>query len=214
MNAKIFLLSLCFFLPFALLSQESESFENAEKTPPIQYTLLLEGGINTASPVSVAGEFVFMHGITIHKKHLLALAFGIGGGYIESYKDDEWTNNPFYMPIYFTYRYYFSPDKKFTPMLSSSLGGLVNYQRNSIYGYNNYVYAENKWFGGCYASLSAGFRVKKFYLLGGLNFTPMKSNIRQGGVYPMDYPYPYYGSYYKNQWIFPVGLTLHIGITF
>jgi hypothetical protein len=195
MNTKIFLLSLCFFLPFALLAQESEFSANAEPAPPIQYTLLIEGGINTASPVSIMGELVFMHGITIQKKHLLALAFGIGGGYIETYKDNEWEGHPAYMPIYLTYRYYFYPDKKFTPMLSSSLGGLINSSRD-------------KWFGGCYASLSAGFKVKKFYLLGGLDFTPLKTNVER---YSYD---PYYSYSYQPQWVFPVGLMLHVGITF
>jgi hypothetical protein len=194
MNAKKIFFFLWLSLPFALLAQESESSVNIEPVSPIQYTMLLEGGINTASPVSVGGEFVFMHGLTFQKKHLFALAFGIGGGYIESYQDENWTDRPFYMPFYFTYRYYFRPDKKFTPMVSSALGGLINYSDKQL-------------FGGCYASFCTGFKVRKFYLLGGLNFTSMQSYVES-----------YYdcSTYTRTQvqWIFPVGLMLHVGIAF
>jgi hypothetical protein len=192
MKTKKILTLLFLLFPLYLIAQ---NIQDSEKT--VQYTMLIEGGISSGSPVSICGEFFFMHGIKVNNKHLYALALGIGGGLIQGYGDANWRSNPFYMPFYFNYRYFFNQQKKTSPFISANLGGLMNYSLNHYYG-------------GFYSSLAVGIQVRKFYIMGGINFTPMISNIKR------EENIVYWEPVHKTikQWVFPVGIMLHVGVAF
>jgi hypothetical protein len=224
MKVKILSLTLLLLASLPLCAQESSDATASQAEQKIRYALLFEGGLTTASPVSVCGEFVMMHGISINKQHVVALAGGIAGGFANQY-GQKVEADPFYIPIYAHYRYYVNPNKRFTPIIAASLGGLFSLPQEPGYFYGS-VYEDpsvyTEYSKGLYSEIAAGFKAGVFFLIGGINFTPMYTpvvewkqktvgNYYPGGAYyerPVNYTVTY------NKWICPLGLCLKIGVSF
>jgi hypothetical protein len=106
------------------------------------------------------------------------------------------------------YRYCFTPNKKFSPHVNASLGGAM---------------VEDG--GGVYASLTMGFKVKKFSFSSGLSFMAVQRN--EVGYKDFDdsyfdeytgtwikYPYTSWIEYTEKNWYFPFGFTIKCGLAF
>jgi len=171
----------------SLFAQESEKIEK------IRYSNITEFGFITTSPQSFGLDITTVHGFSINKQHHIGLGFGIGGGFLESY--DGINDGYYYSPIFFNYRLYFKPEKKFSPHVNVSLGGMIA--------------TEN--IAGVYSSIAAGFKAGAFSFSSGLSFMPFHLE-RQKIVYNGGY---YYDQLVNiNKWYYPFGLTLKFGFTF
>jgi hypothetical protein len=225
MKVKILSLILLLLASLPLCAQESGDATASQAEQKIRYALIFEGGLTTASPVSICGEFVMMHGIFINKRHVVALASGIAGGFAKQYGKDV-DADPFYIPIYAHYRYYVNQNKRFTPIIAASLGGLISLpqEREHYSGPDLYVYPAiyTEYGKGFYSEIAAGFKAGIFFLIGGVNFTPMYTTVLQEKKEIIT-GYDYWGNYVEraryttvvdNKWIFPLGLCLKIGVSF
>ena len=223
MKVRILNLTTLFLLAsLSLCAQESSDVTTSQAEKRIGYALIFGGGITTASPVSICGEFVMMHGISINKQHIIALAGGIAGGNIKQYGKDV-KAEPFYIPIYAHYRYLIKPDKGFTPIITASLGGLFSLpQEEPYHSYTDYLDPLYTEYGkGIYSEIAAGFKAGKFFLIGGINFIPMYTTVQQseerinGYYYEGEYrEYSTTVTARRNKWIAPLGLCLKIGLAF
>jgi len=68
------------------------------------------------------------------------------------------------VPLFFNYRFYFKPDKRFSPHINVAAGGFIAY--------------------GIYSSISAGFRTGDFSLSAGFSFTPCYEKFDEEWRYP------------------------------
>jgi len=177
-------------------AQDNETKEN------IKYSNITEFGFFTASPRSFAFEGTMVHGVSIDKQHHLGLGIGIGWNNCHSYR-----YSTAHMPMFVNYRYYFSPNKKFSPHFNVALGGVAVGDG-----------------GGIYSALTAGFRAGKFSFSSGLSFMAVYREEMWSKWYNT-YPYPYdpYNSYmpdgysinyYQKDWHFPFGIVIKCGFTF
>ena len=100
------------------------------------------------------------------------------------------------MPVFFNYRFYFKPEKKFTPHVNMALGMLVP--------------AENV---GYYSAIAMGFRVNNFSFSSGFSFTPIliREDVQEkifhewGGEII---------STSVDKWHYPFGITIKVGFAF
>ena len=154
---------------------------SAQENEKIKYSNITEFGMITASPMGIGGEGTTVQGIAIDKQHLLGLGVGIG-------LNSHFHYLAAYMPIFVNYRYYFNPNKTFSPHVNASLGGLI---------------VEDG--GGIYSSLTAGFKAGYFSFSSGLSFMAVNEKM---------YGWDYYRPKSYGYWSFPFGITLKCGFTF
>jgi len=187
-----------------LLSGVAYAQENGNEN--MTYSNITEFGFRAVSPRGIAFDATTVNGFAINKQHLLGIGIGIGGSF--QYNDFIDIDNGYgnysysysvpgaaYMPIYFNYRCYFNPQKKFSPHVNVSLGGLMTQD-----GY------------GGYSSITAGFRAGRFSFASGFSFMPMWRSIE---VESFSYYYPYNPSFQTiEKWYFPFGFTLKVGFSF
>jgi len=207
MKSKTCFTIMILLLMTVLRAQEKSEVVSLQAEPQINYVLIFEGGFTTASPVSICGEFVTMQGISIHKQHFIALASGIAGGFVKQYGNSEDRAYPFYIPIYAHYRYHLKPEKTFSPIIAASLGGVITYNQRM-----QTTSSQNSLRGGFYSAIAAGFKAGKFFLLGGINFTPMCTTEINYRTSTDPWGYPSTSESYSYQWIYPIGICLKLGI--
>ena len=191
MKSRIFFFLLSFSVSVALFAQENEIKEK------ISYSNLTEFGPILLSPQGSSFEATTVQGIALNKKHLFGLGVGIGGIFINGAMIG--------MPIFFNYRYYFKPDKTFSPHLNAALGSIM---------------LKDSW--GTYSSVTAGFRVGKFTLSSGLSFLALRIEKRWYEDIYVPEPDCDYGDYYyiytiehkTNKWHFPLGISIKWGFAF
>jgi len=209
MNIRTLTLAVAFLTAtISLFAQENE------KNEKIKYSNVTEFGFSTARPKGVSLEATTAHGVSINKAHhFFGLGFGIGlcyrqEGFIKDvniFSDGSYgyssTNPKVYMPIFLNYRYYFKPEKTFSPHLNLSAGGIMLRE-----GY------------GIYSSITMGFRAGKFSFSSGLSLMPMYreeimikyyESVNTWGK-PISMPY----SVTEWKWSYPFGLTLKVGFAF
>ena len=173
----------------------------AQENEKIKYSNVTEFGFTAASPKGISFEATTAHGFSIEKQHHLGLGTGIGtillnqGGY---YNKPKRTNSTVYMPIFFNYRVYFKPDKKFSPHVNIAVGGLT---------------IEDG--AGVYSAVTMGFKVGAFSFSSGLSFMPYYRKYYFHGFF-----YEAWGtiieqkSYTYTEWYYPFGMTLKLGFAF
>ena len=168
---KIVLTLVSLFVAIILVNAQEDS-----KPEKYNYSNITEFGFTTVSPQSIAFEATTVHGFAINKQH----CFGLGIGFGVSSR----TYGVLYTPMFLNYRLYFKPDKTFSPHVNVNLGGiLVNDGQ------------------GIMASVTSGFKARKFSLSSGLSF--MAINQKKDS-----YMYPY------REWVYPFGFTIKVGFTF
>jgi len=174
MRTRTFVLAVLLSATVTLFAQENEK---------IKYSNITEFGFFATSPQSFGLDITTVHGFSINKQHHIGLGFGIGGGFHESY------DGYYYSPVFFNYRLYFKPERKFSPHVNVSLGGMIA--------------TEN--IAGLYSSIAAGFKAGAFSFSSGLSFMPFHAE---------EWEYGCFGEGFVNKWYYPFGLTLKCGFTF
>ncbi len=188
MKVKVFVLIPFLFAVLSLSAQENETKET------ITYSNITEFGFVTASPQGVGMEGTTVNGFAINKQHCIGIGIGIGGSFHNSYYSAT-----AYTPLFFNYRLYFKPDKKFSPHINVSVGGLLAKDGEGIY-----------------SSITAGFRAGKFSFSSGISYMAI---YRTESISYYEYVYdPYYYSYpytsNVSEWYFPFGITIKCGFSF
>jgi len=185
MKIKMVFFLLLLFTSVSLFAQENENKER------ITYSNITEFGVITASPKSVTFEATTVHGFALKKQHHFGFGVGIGGCYHTNF----WSGMAAHLPLFFNYRLYFKPDKKFSPHFNVALGATIL----------------NDGAGG-YSSVTMGFRAGKFSFSSGFSFLAIQRN-----EYGHSFDGYYYGYYYDVKtpnWYFPLGITLKWGFAF
>ena len=190
MKAKIVISAVFLAVGVSLFAQEAE-----EK---MTYSNITEFGLLTASPRGVSIEGTTAHGFAFNKQHLFGLGVGIGINFHNvRYLGYDDLNFSAYMPLFVNYRYYFKPQKTFSPHVNVALGGLL--------------LKDNA---GMYSSVTMGFRAGKFSFSSGISFMAMQMEVFEYDDYYYE-PY-YYGrvSHSVWKWHYPFGITLKCGFSF
>jgi len=143
MGARALILAASLLMCVSLFAQENEKKET------YRYANITEFGLLTAGLKGVAPEATTAHGISVNKQHYFGLGFGIG---LCQTRYDESA----YMPIFLNYRFYFKPEKTFSPHVNVSLGGIAMEEGR-----------------GLYSSVTMGFKAGIFSFSSGLSFTPI-----------------------------------------
>jgi len=185
MKAKLISLLLFFFISVALFAQENETKSK------IKYSNITEFGFLTTSPQGFSFEATTAHGFSIKKIHHFGLGMGIGVNLLFT-KDNVGTA---YMPLFLNYRFYFNPNKSFSPHLNVSLGAAIPQDG-----------------GGVYSSATMGFKAGKFSFSSGVSFMAIYRN--ESWYDPIYDPYVISNYSQSYRWRFPVGITLKWGFTF
>ena len=156
----------------SLFAQEKGGNEN------IRYSNITEFGVFTTSPLGIAIEATTVQGFSIDKQHYIGLGIGFGGSFHSA-------NNTAYMPIFANYRYYFNPNKVFSPHTNIALGGMAVRDGEGIY-----------------SAITMGFKAGHFSFSSGLSFMAIHAAQR----------YDY--RYFNKTWYYPFGITLKCGFSF
>jgi len=190
---------------FSLSAQENETKET------IKYSNVTEFGFAAASPQGVSLEATTVHGVSMNKKHHFGLGLGIGINFhkntyyssLPSYPS-YWstsTTSTLYMPIFLNYRLCFKPDKKKSPHINLSAGGLIPDEGTGIY-----------------SSITAGFKAGAFSFSSGLSFMVMHRKEEVIKYYEFTDSWGYTSvvehSEREWKWSYPFGITLKVGFTF
>ena len=180
---KTIIVTVFLFTSFSLSAQEKDTKEN------FAYSNITEIGCFTSTHEYVSIEATTVNGFSIDKKHHFGIGLGIGKGDVVSFNF-----SPLYVPMFFNYRIYFNPEKKRSPHVNVSMGGLL---------------VEDG--GGMYSALTIGIKAGRFSFSSGLSFM---------AIYQKEY-YLDYERYYTvpftgktKGWYFPFGITLKYGFTF
>jgi len=197
MVARAFLAATFLLVSVSLSAQENETKGN------ISYSNITEFGFLTASPKGVAFEATTAHGVSFDKAHHLGLGIGIGtsmgtttydyAGY--SSTETRWVT---YMPVFVNYRFYFKPEKSFSPHVNVAVGGLIPREE----------------YMGLYSSITMGFRAGKFSFSSGISMLAIQ---RENFKY-VEVP-NWWGGFdtqYVSEWkwAYPFGITLKWGFSF
>ena len=185
----------------SLFAQENEATEK------IKYSNITEFGIIATNPKGACLEATTIQGISINKQHLLGLGFGFGSIFYSTINTNPYDDYTYYnttstlcMPMFVNYRYYFKPDKPFSPHVNTAVGGLWMEDGE-----------------GVYSSITMGFRTGKFSFASGFSFMAINQEIDRGYWLNVEGPYGCY-SYYqpdlKKEWRYPFGITLKVGFSF
>lgn len=197
MNVKTVTISALFLVSVSLFAQENGSNET------IKYSNITEFGFYAVSPRGISFEATTVNGFSMDKHHHFGLGFGMGYNFFLSYEYPT-----AYMPAFVNYRYYFTPDKRFSPQINASLGGAM---------------VEDG--GGIYSSLTMGFKAKKFSFSSGLSLMALYrhetwSDWIDNGYYDSDLdrwiedPDAHSISHESKKWYFPFGFVLKVGFAF
>jgi len=172
------------FIAFLSVSVSLSAQDN-EKIVKYAYSNITEMGCFMEDPEYISIEMITVNGFSIDKKHHLGIGLGFGTG-------DIFDLTSSYIPLFFNYRLYFSPEKKRSPHVNIAAGGLV------VNGG-----------GGIYSSLTIGFKAGRFSFSSGLSFMAIHRK-------ELDYYYyRYLGTWSAEQaWNYPLGITLKYGFTF
>ena len=170
---KTILTLVSFFV--AIIFVQAQENSSPEK---YSYSNVTEFGFTTTGPEGIAFEATTVHGFALNKQH--CIGFGVGFGV------SSLTSNALYTPMFINYRLYFRPDKTFSPHVNIAAGGILIDEGQ-----------------GFMASVTSGFKSRKFSLSSGLSFMAIKQ------TYSNDY---YWGTYQK--WVYPFGVTIKVGFTF
>ena len=204
MRARALVLTAFLLVLVSLAAQESETGET-KKT--YAYSNVTEMGIITASPRGVGMEVTTANGVSIYKQHHLGLGLGIGACF------HRYGGIFTYMPVFANYRYYFKPEKTFSPHINASLGGMVLDKGYGIYSSLTMGFrVETKGFGYPYGF---GFAAGNFTFSTGLSCTPV---YREVYVEKWDYD-PIYGGTityreYEVKWTNLFGFVIKCGFSF
>jgi len=180
-----------------LIAQENETKEN------ITYSNITEFGFITASPKGIAFEATTAHGFSIDKTHHLGLGIGIGTsmgvttyeGYNSSSARTSWAA---YMPVFLNYRFYFKPEKSFSPHVNVAVGGLIPKE-----GF------------GIYSSITMGFRAGKFSFSSGISMLAIQREyFEYREIYDQNGWISSVQNISKLKWTYPFGITLKWGFSF
>ena len=202
MKVKLFIVTFL-SVSISLLAQENKENKENKDNEKIAYSNITEFGFATTSFKSIAFEGTTVHGFSLQKQHHFGLGIGIGYSSCSDYN-----YGTAYTPVFLNYRLYLFPDRKRSPHVNVSLGGLV---------------VEDG--GGFYYSITMGYKNGKFSFSSGVSLIQV---CREETVYYdpiITYPDPYdpyytvYRSpdpdhYLKKSWYFPFGISLKFGFTF
>lgn len=191
-----------FLVSVSLFGQENESKNESKEA--ITYSGITEFGFYSVSPWGISFEATTVNGFTMDKHNHFGLGVGMGYNIYSPYKH----RNTAYMPVFMNYRYCFTPNKKFSPHVNVSLGGVM---------------VEDG--GGVYTSLTMGFRIKKFSFSSGLSFMAVRRNELESESFDHSYfdentglwvndPYAYWVEHTERIWYFPFGFTIKCGFAF
>ena len=156
MKIKTGILILFLVVSFSLSAQEQEKKERI-----IKYSIITEAGIVSANPKEISVDATVVNGFSINKQHLIGLGIGYGTGFGDGFRSISYNSSysytmsyyADYIPIFVNYRLYFKPDKKFSPHINVSVGGIATEET-----------------GGVYSSIAMGFRSEKFSFSSGVSF--------------------------------------------
>ncbi|MCL2131195.1 MAG: hypothetical protein FWH36_01880 [Lentimicrobiaceae bacterium] len=200
----------------SLFAQENE---NKEK---FRYSNITEFGFISASPKGISLEAITVQGFSIDKTHHLGLGLGMGENFYPytetSYGlDYSYTETAPYMPVFLNYRFYFKPNKVFSPHINIALGGLLSEEMS----------------GGFYSVLTMGFKAGKFSFSSGLSLMAINRTVveyqdywnegywREGYWYNGNWIEGWWIEGYwgqrreqKEKWFHPFGLVVKCGFTF
>ena len=146
MGARALILAASLLMCVSLFAQENEKKET------YTYSNITEFGYAAASFKGVLLEATTVNGVAIDKQHL----FGLGVGFGTNVFHTSFENVFVYMPIFLNYRFYFKPEKTFSPHVNVSLGGIAMEEGR-----------------GLYSSVTMGFKAGIFSFSSGLSFTPI-----------------------------------------
>jgi len=151
MKSKIFVLAAFLSASFFLSAQEQEKKEKN------RYSNLTEVGVFAASFRGVSIEATTAHGVSFNEKqHHFGLGIGIGLNFSRENQQSYYVRTEtIYMPIFLNYRYYFKPNRMFSPHVNAAIGGLA---------------VENG--AGFYSAVTMGFKAGVFSFSSGLSFMP------------------------------------------
>ena len=201
MRAITFTLAVAFLLVFVSLSAQEK-----ENTGTVKHSIIGEIGMVAAGPRGVGIEATVINGVSFNKQHLVGLGIGFGNNFYSirhstPYSTTITSSSAVYTPIYINYRYYFKPEKTFSPHINVAAGGL---------------WIENG--EGLFSSLTMGFRVGFFSFSSGLSF--MAIHQKEGMKFE-EYYDPSTNTFYSYSlpesvwlWRYPFGITLKVGFTF
>jgi len=196
----------------AFLSASAFLFaQGNEPKETFKYSNITECGFITTSPQGFGLEITTVQGVSINKSHHWGLGLGFGGNFYKAtrYSDsyygypnkEPYLEDEAYMPIFVNYRYYFKPNKTFSPHINASLGGIVT--------------GEN---GGLYSSVTMGFRYGKFSFSSGISFNPVYRKYEKFELVEYTDPWGDVQKSYRSEpdwkWFFPFGITLKWGVAF
>ena len=190
MNVRALILAAAFLTAtMSLFAQESE------KNEKIKYSNVTEFGFSTASPKGFSFEATTAHGFSLEKQHHFGLGTGIGVWY-----NSVSNRGNTYMPIFFNYRFYFKPNKTFSPHINVAVGGLA---------------IEDV--AGIYSAITMGFRSGAFSFSSGFSFMPYcvitKHYLYYYNEWGIIYPAEPNSKTFTN-WYYPFGITLKLGFAF
>jgi hypothetical protein len=196
MRATAFVFSALLFATVSLSAQEKET---------ITYSNITEFGFMATSPRGLTFEATTVNGFALNKQHHVGLGLGMGFIYHTSPSSSSYYYNDDFLimhtPVFVNYRYYFKPEKSFSPHINAALGGIM--VRDGF---------------GIYSALTMGFKAGKFSFSSGLSFIVLEREERIYNGWWDDW-----GGYYQSsdsngktekKWYFPFGFTLKCGFSF
>ena len=192
MKSKILIITF-FSVSLSLFSQDNSDNNNNKENKDnekIAYSNITEFGIAAASFKGIALEATTVHGISINKQHQIGLGIGMGYNFNLDYSTG-------YTPIFANYRYNFFPEKKRSPHINLSLGGVAIQDG-----------------GGIYSSLTMGYRVGKFSFSSGVTFMAICYEDWERNYFDDGNYWGYWSAYKKNSWTYPIGFTIKVGFSF
>ena len=188
-----------------LLASISLSAQKKESTE-VKYSIIGEFGMVGAGLKGIGIETTVVHGISFNKQHLVGLGIGFGDNfysvkYSSPYSTSISTTSAVYTPVFINYRFYFKPEKMFSPHINMAIGGLW-IERGE----------------GVFSSLTMGFKVGMFSFASGLSF--MAIHQKDGQEF-FEYFDPNTNAFYSYSlpdpvwiWRYPFGVTLKVGFSF
>jgi hypothetical protein len=196
-RARAFVLAVFLVVLVSLSAQENETKET------YMYSNITELGIITTSPMGIGIEITTANGVSVDKQHHFGLGIGIGACF------HRFGGVFAYMPVFFNYRYYFKPEKTFSPHMNASIGGIALVEGYGIYSSITMGFkTETK-------GLGYGFRAGNFSFSTGLSFTPVYRKVYVEKKY-FDRVSGYMATHseYKMKWTNLFGIVIKCGFSF
>lgn len=154
-----------------------------EKKGNVKYANITEWGfLGSPSELYFSFEGTTVHGFSVNG-HVIGLGLGIGIG------NDNYESGV-YCPLFINYRYYFTPENKFSPHINVALGGIS--RTNNL---------------GIYSTLTTGFRSNKFSFSSGVFFQAYQRETDTWDYYLNE-------NYVDYEMAYPWGIIIKVGFTF